>query len=67
MKRNLFSRTDKIKAIKRLRDLAEESGVIYHPAEPIINLVSENEKLLLNTSKTCYVFDALLMCIGRIP
>ncbi|MGJ8455740.1 NAD(P)/FAD-dependent oxidoreductase [Pseudothermotoga sp. U03pept] len=63
---HIFNRTDKIKAVKRLRDLVERSNVVYHPVEPIVGAI-QSDKLVLRTSKSEYAFDALLICIGRIP
>jgi len=63
---HIFNRTDKIKAVKRLRDLVEQSNVVYHPQEAIFSAI-QSDKLILRTSKSEYTFDALLICIGRIP
>lgn len=63
---HIFSRSGKIKAIKRLRDLAMNSPIVFHFSEPILDVI-QGEKLILTTHKAVYEFDALLICIGRVP
>ncbi|KAF2958011.1 hypothetical protein AS159_06385 [Thermotoga sp. Ku-13t] len=64
---HIFSRSDRIKAVPRLVRLASHLGVRYHRAEPIQAVEDLGGRVRLFTKAGSYDFDALLICIGRVP
>lgn len=63
---HIFNRSSTIRALPRLVELAKNSPIVYHEKEPIIE-VGQQQNLIIKTNKTSYHFDALLICIGRMP
>lgn len=64
---HIFSRSDRIKAVPRLVRLASHLGVRWHQAEPIRAVEDLGGRVRLFTDAGSYDFDALLICIGRVP
>lgn len=64
---HVFNRTDRIRAVPKLVQLALSSGVKYHPSEPIRKVEDRHGDLQLYTDVGCYQFEALLLCLGRVP
>lgn len=64
---HIFSRSDRVKAVPRLVKLASHLGVCYHRAEPIQAVEDLAGRVRLFTNAGSYDFDALLICIGRVP
>ncbi len=64
---HIFSRSDRMKAVPRLVQLASDLGVRCHQAEPIRAVEGFGGRVKLFTDVGSYDFDALLICIGRVP
>ncbi|SHH37210.1 NAD(P)/FAD-dependent oxidoreductase [Thermosipho atlanticus] len=62
---HIFNRSNKIRALKRLINIANALKIPYHPSEPILSVDYTNANIVIKTSKGEYKFDALLIAIGR--
>ncbi|MBO8160799.1 MAG: NAD(P)/FAD-dependent oxidoreductase [Thermosipho sp. (in: Bacteria)] len=61
---HIFNKGDRIKALKRLVNIAKSLKICYHENEKIISVACE-DSLTLSTIKQKYSFDALLLATGR--
>lgn len=65
---HLFNRGSRIRAlpllVKRARNFRRFS---YHENCPVFGVKAEGDRLKLITEKGEFIFDALLICIGRVP
>ncbi|WP_448536187.1 NAD(P)/FAD-dependent oxidoreductase [Pseudothermotoga sp.] len=64
---HIFNRTDRIRAVPKLVQLALSSGVQYHSFEPVRRVEDRGDELELYTDDGRYQFEALLLCLGRVP
>lgn len=62
---HIFNRSNRIKALSRLVNIASSLGVIYHESEPIQVVQNKENYVIIHTKKSVYKFDALLLATGR--
>ncbi len=62
----VFVRSNKLKAVSRLVEYAKERGIPIRLGEAIAFVEQKGEKVYVYTKAGSYIFDALLIAIGRI-
>ena len=60
-----FCRRKYVRAIPALVNEARTSGVEFRSEEPVYHVESDGSKLVIKTSSSSYLVDALLICVGR--
>jgi thioredoxin reductase len=63
----VFVRNNKLKAVSRLVEYAKERGVPIRFGEAIAYVEQNGERVYVYTNNGSYIFDALLIAIGRAP